>query len=109
MNTQIVLLTSTLLVLDVLGAAGQSALPWVKVDPARRRLMDSTGAERLFHGVNVVSKGAPYLPRTDQFNADDSLVMSTVVLLGVSRSNHVSREVNRVQSCVAERVTWAGY
>ena len=109
MNTQIVLLTCTLLVLGVLGAAGQSALPWVKVDPARRRLMDSTGAERLFHGVNVVSKGAPYLPRTDRFNADDSLVMSNVVLLGVSRSNHVSRGVKRVQSCVAVRVTWAGY
>ena len=46
--------------------------------------MDSTGAERLFHGVNVVSKGAPYLPRTDRFNADDSLVLSNVVLLGVS-------------------------
>ena len=73
-----------LLVFGVLGAAGQSVLPWVKVDPARRRLVDSTGAERLFHGVNVVSKGAPYLPRTDRFNADDSLVLSNVVLLGVS-------------------------
>ena len=49
-----------------------------QVDPARQRLVDETGSERLFHGVNVVSKNAPYLPRTDRFNPEDSLVASDV-------------------------------
>ena len=50
----------------------------LQVDTARQRLVDDQGHERLFHGVNVVSKGAPYLPRTDRFDPDDSLVESDI-------------------------------
>ena len=50
-----------------------------QVDAERQRLVDSNGSERLFHGVNVVSKGAPYLPRTDRFDPDDSLVESDIL------------------------------
>ena len=50
----------------------------VQVDASRQRLVDEHGHERLFHGVNVVSKQAPYLPRTDRFSAEDSLAVSDV-------------------------------
>jgi endoglycosylceramidase len=50
----------------------------VQVDAGRKRLVDERGHERLFHGVNVVSKQAPYLPRTDRFNAEDSLAASDI-------------------------------
>lgn len=49
-----------------------------QVHPGRQRLVDDRGHERLFHGVNVVSKAAPYLPRTDRFDPDDSLVQSDI-------------------------------
>ena len=45
----------------------------LQVDAERQRLVDAHGNERLFHGVNVVSKAPPYLPRTDRFDPDDSV------------------------------------
>ena len=45
----------------------------LQVDADRQRLIDEHGNERLFHGVNIVSKAPPYLPRTDRFDPDDSV------------------------------------
>jgi endoglycosylceramidase len=58
--------------------AARRHLPWIKVDVNRKRLVDDRGHERLFHGVNVISKQAPYLPRTDSFSVEDSLAESDI-------------------------------
>mmetsp|Transcript_29831 Transcript_29831/g.67479 ORF Transcript_29831/g.67479 Transcript_29831/m.67479 type:complete len:557 (-) Transcript_29831:193-1863(-) len=54
--------------------AVHASLPWVRVDPARRRLVNEQGSEVVFHGVNVVAKLPPYHPQTDKFDPVDSLV-----------------------------------
>ncbi len=36
----------------------------VLVDPSSLHLIDEAGRPRIFHGVNLVAKTAPYLPST---------------------------------------------
>jgi hypothetical protein len=46
-----------------------------------RRFLDEHGRERIFHGVNAVVKGPPWMPATDKFNENTSLVAEDFVLL----------------------------
>ncbi|XXQ30223.1 Glycoside hydrolase family 5 domain-containing protein [Plasmodiophora brassicae] len=48
---------------------------------SNRRLVDDAGRERFFHGVNAVYKSRPYIPRTDQFDPQRSLVDQDFSLL----------------------------
>lgn len=56
-------------------------------------IIDQQGRERFFHGMNVVVKGPPWLPRTDAFHPTWSFVekdMATLQELGLNiiRSIH---------------------
>jgi hypothetical protein len=46
-----------------------------------RRFVDEHGRERIFHGINVVVKGPPWIPSTDKFDANTSLVAEDLVFL----------------------------
>jgi endoglycosylceramidase len=41
---------------------------YISYDSVRQAFLDEEGRERLFHGVNVVYKGAPWVPRLDAFD-----------------------------------------
>ena len=63
------------------------------VNTTTHRIIDQRGRERYFHGMNVVVKGPPWLPRTDAFHPTWSFVekdMATLQELGLNaiRSNH---------------------
>lgn len=45
------------------------ALECFNVNTATHRQVDVFGRERYFHGVNVVFKGPPWIPRTDGFDS----------------------------------------
>jgi len=38
-----------------------------------RVIVDEHGRERIFHGVNAITKGPPYIPVHDEFSTDISL------------------------------------
>ena len=46
----------------------------IQVNPETKRLVDKFGREVFFHGVNVVYKIPPYIPRTDVFDPIHSFV-----------------------------------
>ena len=46
----------------------------IRVNPDTKRLVDQFGREVFFHGVNVVYKIPPYVPRTDAFDPVHSFV-----------------------------------
>lgn len=46
----------------------------IQVNPETKRLVDQFGREVFFHGVNVVYKIPPYIPRTDVFDPIHSFV-----------------------------------
>ena len=46
----------------------------IQVNPETKRLVDQFGREVFFHGVNVVYKIPPYVPRTDAFDPVHSFV-----------------------------------
>lgn len=52
-----------------------------KFDVVNNRIIDETGRESYFHGVNVVFKSPPYLPTTDKFDANLSFVEEDMQLL----------------------------
>ena len=41
-------------------------------------LRDRQGRHRIFHGVNVVTKQHPYMPITDHFDIETSLVQEDI-------------------------------
>ncbi len=49
----------------LLTIAGTAAVQSLTVDPATRTFRDDYGRTRIFHGTNVVVKGAPYIPMQD--------------------------------------------
>ncbi len=53
----------SILLLSIAGLAAASLS--ITVDPETRTFRDSYGRARIFHGTNVVVKGAPYLPVQD--------------------------------------------
>jgi endoglycosylceramidase len=67
-----------LLLLLVARAAGS-----IHVEPngARSFFVDEKNRTRFFHGVNVVFKEPPFLPRTDRFDASDSLCAQDIANL----------------------------
>ena len=57
------------------------------VNTTTHRIVDGWGRERYFHGVNVVVKAPPWLPRTDAFDSRWSFVekdMQTLQDLGLN-------------------------
>lgn len=38
------------------------------MNTSTHRIIDSLGRERLFHGMNVVVKGPPWIPETEGFD-----------------------------------------
>lgn len=51
------------------------------VAPATGRIHDRHGRERIFHGLNVVMKGAPWHPRIDAFDPQSSFTDADIALL----------------------------
>ena len=89
-----VYLSAALLFLAAAVRAGeglQRAVPpapgCLHVNTTTHRIVDGWGRERYFHGVNVVVKGPPWLPRTDVFDPRWSFVekdMQTLQDLGLN-------------------------
>jgi endoglycosylceramidase len=68
----------TLLVAGATAAEGSNLMP-ISLAPnpsgtGPRIFVDSVGRQRIFHGVNAVVKGPPWVPATDQYSEDLSLV-----------------------------------
>ena len=53
----------------------------IHVNTSTHRLVDGYGRERYFHGVNVVVKGPPWIPRQDVFDPYWSFVEEDMQLL----------------------------
>lgn len=53
----------------------------IHIDPATGHYMDSHGRTRIFHGMNVVYKKAPWYPPSKTFNPADSLDAETMDLM----------------------------
>ena len=51
------------------------------VNTTTHRLVDTYSRERYFHGLNVVVKGPPWLPRMDQFDPRWSFVEKDMQVL----------------------------
>ena len=51
------------------------------VNTDTHRIVDLQGRERYFHGVNVVVKGPPWIPRTDVFHPTWSFVEKDMEIL----------------------------
>jgi len=64
------------------------------VEPETNSLVDADGRERLFHGTNIVYKGAPYLPPSDFTDSMTSLSDEDI-------QNLKSWGFNSVRSCPA--------
>ena len=73
----LLLLLLLLLLLTVCGASSNAAAAvspdHVRVQPQTHALVDGLGRFRLFHGMNVVFKPAPYHPSMGAFDPSDSL------------------------------------
>lgn len=53
----------------------------IHVNTTTHKLVDGYGRERYFHGVNVVVKGPPWIPRQDKFDPHWSFVEEDMQLL----------------------------
>ena len=53
----------------------------IHVNTTTHRLVDGDNRERYFHGVNVVVKGPPWIPRQDKFDPYWSFVEEDMQLL----------------------------
>ena len=51
------------------------------VNPETRRIIDTAGNERYFHGVNVVVKGPPWIPEAATFDPRESFVEKDMLTL----------------------------
>lgn len=51
------------------------------VNTSTHRIVDKYGRERYFHGINVVVKGPPWIPRTDAFHPTSSFVDKDMEML----------------------------
>jgi len=54
----------------LLAAISVNSVDILQVDVDRNRVVDASGRERYFHGVNVVVKGPPWIPNVDKFDPD---------------------------------------
>ena len=54
----------------LLSAISVKSIDVLQVDVDRNRVVDASGRERYFHGVNVVVKGPPWIPKVDTFDPD---------------------------------------
>ncbi|KAI6660971.1 EGCase [Oopsacas minuta] len=79
MNQEIYILF--FLTLGISLAATLQNLGSISVNPETKRLIDKFGREVYFHGVNVVYKVPPYVPRTDSFNPIHSFVEKDMKIL----------------------------
>jgi hypothetical protein len=52
----------------LIGALLGTVMSHITIDTATRNFRDEAGRARIFHGTNVVVKGAPYLPTMDVFD-----------------------------------------
>ena len=78
----------------VTAAAASDDVACLQVNPATNRIVDSSGRERYFHGVNVVMKGPPWLPAMDKFDPIMSFVEEDMQLLqnlGLNAIRYVCR------------------
>ncbi|MGL4948131.1 MAG: cellulase family glycosylhydrolase, partial [Mycoplasma sp.] len=50
-----------------------------KIDPSKQFILDKYGRSVIFHGVNVVYKLPPYIPKTDEFDPFYSLSSEDIV------------------------------
>ena len=68
---------------SLLPAAAQLGKPLgnISIDRLSGHFVDDHGRVRIFHGVNAVLKGYPWLPKTETFTAEDSLDAKTLDLL----------------------------
>ena len=64
---------SSILALAFLGFASCAKERLIVSDPDTRMFRDNFGRARIFHGTNVVYKGAPYIPVQDHFDPHLSL------------------------------------
>lgn len=62
-------------------AAAQAAVDPVRVDPSNGAYVDSHGRTRIFHGMNVVYKKAPWIAPTETFDTTDSMDSETMANL----------------------------
>ena len=53
----------------------------IHVNTTTHRLVDGYNRERYFHGLNVVVKGPPWIPRQDKFDSDWSFSKEDMQLL----------------------------
>ena len=60
---------------------GDSGPGCIHVNTTTHRLVDGYNRERYFHGVNVVVKGPPWIPRQDKFDPYWSFVEEDMQLL----------------------------
>ena len=63
------------------GVLGDPGPGCIHVNTSRHRLVDGYGREKYFHGVNVVVKGPPWIPRQDEFDPHWSFVKADMELL----------------------------
>ena len=66
------------------------------VNTTAHRIVDDWGRERYFHGVNVVVKGLPWLPRTDAFDSRWSFAekdMQTLQELGLNAIRYLHPQI----------------
>uniref|UniRef100_A0A7S2L1Z6 Glycoside hydrolase family 5 domain-containing protein n=1 Tax=Zooxanthella nutricula TaxID=1333877 RepID=A0A7S2L1Z6_9DINO len=64
--------------LDATASARAIDLQQVRIDPETGLLRDTYGRTRIFHGVNVVYKKAPWYPPSAAFSPEDSLDNETM-------------------------------
>ena len=62
-------------------ASNLSSITLRESDSGDRRFVDKYGRERYFHGVNAVTKGPPWVPSTDEFSTDISMVDHDFMLM----------------------------
>lgn len=51
------------------------------MDPDTSKFVDEHGRERFFHGVNIVYKSAPYIPKIDEFDPITSYSKEDMAIL----------------------------
>lgn len=52
-----------------------------RINQSNGRIIDSYGRERIFHGLNVVVKGPPWLPEIDYFDPSVSFTQEDIIIL----------------------------
>jgi len=104
----------------------RNSVDGVRIDPATGQFVDTYGRVRVFHGVNVVYKKAPWLPSNDSFDTENSLVAEdmerladwgfNVIRLGVmwpgletSPGHHDTSYLERVEALVEQLSQYGVY